>query len=208
MTSRENSSAKRHFASTPVANMSSWRPSASRVRIRSTSSSAVPVRAGRADELGVDELRLPGVQAGVVVLVGAQVPVLGRDLVHEGAVPVQDPLEKGRGVDPLLVDLVVEVVDARHYVGPDGTDDPLRVGRLPGLEQGDVDERAIQEPVEVGAPRPRRTLAYVGHRFAHRDAPGRDGERQAVPVLPGEPHRARSEPGDVERESGARDSCT
>ena len=137
-----------------------------------------------------------------MVLVGAEVPVLGRDLLDERAVPAPDPFEEGRRVDPLLVHLVVEVVDARHHVGADGADDPIGVGGLPRLEKGDVDEGAVAEAVEVPAPGPRRALAHVGHGFSHRNPARRDGEHEPVPVLAGEPHRARPEPRYVEGDPG------
>src|SRR5438309_9754117 len=56
-------------------------------------------QAGGADQVGVDQLGLAGMEVRVVELVGAEVPALRRGLFHEGAVPLPHGPEEGRRID-------------------------------------------------------------------------------------------------------------
>src|SRR5712691_4056759 len=104
-----------------------------------------------ADQVGVDQLGLAGVEVGVVELVGAEVPALGRGLLDERAVPLPYGPQEGRRIDAPLVDLIVEVVDAGHDVRPDRADHPIGRDVLAGIEQGDVGEGAVAEILQGAA---------------------------------------------------------
>jgi len=101
--------------------------------------------AGGPEQVGVDQLGLAGVQARVVELVGAEMTVLGRRLLDQRAVALPDRPQERRRLEPALVHLVVEVVDAGHDVRPHGAHDALGVDALAGLEECDVRERAGTE---------------------------------------------------------------
>ncbi len=137
-------------------------------------------------------------EVGVVPLVGAEVPVGGRGLLHQRAVAAPDALQERGRLDPALVDRVVEVVHARHHVRPHRADDPLGVGRLTRVQQHHVGEGGGVECLPQGPTRPRRPRAAAGQGLRRRDAARRDREHHPVAVLAGQLHGPRSEGGDVE----------
>src|SRR6266850_847224 len=136
-----------------------------------------------ANQVGVDQLGLARVEVGVMELVGAEVPALGRGLFHESAVPLPHGPEEGWRIDASLVDFVVEVVDAGHDVWSDGANHPVGRDVLAGIEQRDVGESAVAESSQAAAG-PRDTLSHVPQGLGHRHAARRDGEHEAVAIFP------------------------
>src|SRR5713226_3003920 len=70
-------------------------------------------QAGGAYQLPVDQWGLARVEIGVVALVGAEVAVGARDLLHQRAVARPDAPQEGRHLDAALVHRIVEVVEDR-----------------------------------------------------------------------------------------------